>query len=94
VAGLVVVALVLAGGGTALWMTRPRYVDASAVAAAIGHELTARLGDRVTVECPGSPRREPGATFRCTASDTRGARQAVTVTLVDRTGRYRWQLGG
>jgi hypothetical protein len=94
VAGLVVVALVLAGGGTALWLTRPRYVDTSAVAATIAHELTARLGDRVTVECPGSPRREPGATFRCTASDTRGARQAVTVTLVDRTGRYRWQLGG
>lgn len=92
VAGLVVVALVLVGGGAALWLTRPRYVDTSAVARTIGQELTARLGDPVTVECPGSPRREPGATFRCTASDARGQQRAVTVTLVDDTGRYRWQL--
>lgn len=94
VAGLVVVALVLLGGGAALWLTRPRYVDTAAVGRTIGAELTARLGDRVTVECPGSPRREPHATFRCTARDTRGVQQAVTVTLLDDTGRYRWQLGG
>lgn len=92
VAGLVVVALVLAGGGAALWLTRPRYLDTSAVARTIGQELTARLGEPVTVECPGSPRREPAATFRCTARDAAGQRRAVTVTLVDATGRYRWQL--
>jgi hypothetical protein len=94
IAGLLVVLLVLLGGGTVLWLTRPRYVDTSAVATTIGQQLTARLGGPVTVECPGSPRREHGSTFRCTARDTRGGQQTVTVTLVDDTGRYRWELGG
>jgi hypothetical protein len=93
VAGLVLVALVLAGGGTALWLTRPRYLDTAAVGRTVGAELTARLGDRVTVECRGTPRRRAGETFRCTASDTRGVRQAVTVTVLDDAGRYRWELG-
>lgn len=93
IAGLVTVALVLAGGGAALWLTRPRYVDTSAVAGTIGQELSARLGTAVTVECGGSPKREPGASFRCTARDGTGTQRAVTVTLVDDTGRYRWQLG-
>jgi hypothetical protein len=93
VAGLVVVALVLVGGGAALWLTRPRYVDTAAVAGTIGQELSARIGTRVTVDCPGSPRREPGATFRCTAGDASGTQRTVTVTLIDDTGRYRWRLG-
>jgi Domain of unknown function (DUF4333) len=94
VAGLVLVALVLAGGGTALWLTRPRYVDTSAVAGTIGKELSARLGTTVTVSCDGSPKKEPGATFTCTASDGAGPQRSVTVTLVDDSGRYRWQLAG
>ena len=92
IAGLVLVALVLAGGGTALWLTRPRYVDTSAVAGTIGQELSARIGTTVTVTCDGSPRKEPGATFSCTARDAAGTQRPVTVTLVDDTGRYRWQL--
>lgn len=92
IAGLVVVVLVLAGGGAALWLTRPRYVDTSAVAGTIGKELSARIGTVVTVTCDGSPRKEPGATFTCTASDDAGTQRSVTVTLVDDSGRYRWQL--
>jgi hypothetical protein len=94
VVGTLVVLLVLAGGGAALWWLRPRYLDADAVAARIGVELTQRLREPVTVRCPASPRQRAGETFRCTAANGRGISQPVTVTVLDRAGRYRWTLGG
>lgn len=90
VVGTLVVLLVLGGGGAALWWLRPRYLDADAVAARIGVELTARLREPVTVHCPAAPRQRTGETFRCTASDGRGMSLQVTVTVLDRAGRYRW----
>jgi hypothetical protein len=92
-AGGAAVALVLAGGGAALWLTRPHYVDTDAVAARLGADLSARLGERVTVECHGTPRRRAGETFGCAATDASGVRLTVAVTIVDDTGRYRWRLG-
>jgi len=94
VAGGAAVVVVLAGGGAALWLTRPHYVDTDAVAARLGADLSARFGGRVTVECHGTPRRRAGETFACAATDARGVRLAVAVTIVDDTGRYRWRLGG
>ena len=93
VAGVATSALVLAGGGAALWLTRPHYVDTAAVGRTVGAELSTRLGQRVLVHCDGSPRRRAGETFRCTATDAAGTRRTVTVTLLDDAGRYHWQLG-
>jgi Domain of unknown function (DUF4333) len=93
IAGVATSALVLAGGGAALWLTRPHYVDTAAVGRTVGAELSTRLGQRVLVRCDGSPRRQAGETFRCTATDATGTRRTVTVTLLDDAGRYRWQLG-
>lgn len=93
VAGVATSVLVLAGGGAALWLTRPHYVDTAAVGRTVGAELSTRLGQRVLVRCDGSPRRRAGETFRCTATDVAGSRRTVTVTLLDDAGRYRWQLG-
>ena len=93
VAGLLLVALVLAGGGTALWLTRPSYLDTGAVAGAVGAELTARLGGPVVVTCPDTVRSRTGETFACTARDAGGTSRQVTVTLLDDAGRYRWELG-
>ena len=57
-------------------------------------ELSARLGEPVTVECRGTPpRRRAGETFGCAATDSHGAHQTVLVTILDDTGRYRWRLG-
>lgn len=92
-AGLLLVALVLAGGGTALWLTRPSYLDTAAVASAVGAELTARLGGSVVVTCPDTVRSRTGETFACTARDAGGTSRQVTVTLLDDAGRYRWELG-
>jgi Domain of unknown function (DUF4333) len=93
VAGGAIVAVVLAGGGVALWMTRPHYVDTAAVSAQLARDLSARLGAPVTVRCPGTPRRRAGETFGCGVTDAHGTRQTVLVTIVDGSGRYRWQLG-
>ncbi len=93
VAGLTVVALVLAGGGAALWLTRPSYLDTAAVAGAVGGELTARLGGSVTVTCPDGVRSRAGERFECTARDAAGTSRSVTVTVLDDAGRYRWELG-
>jgi hypothetical protein len=93
VAGLAVVALVLAGGGTAVWLTRPGYLDTAAVATALGGELTARLGGPVTVSCPAGVRSRAGERFACSARDAAGTSRTVTVTVVDDAGRYRWELG-
>jgi len=94
VAGSAAVVVVLAGGGAALWLTRPHYVDTDAVAARLGADLSARFGERVSVECAGTPRRRAGETFGCAATDAKGVRLTVAVTIVDDTGRYRWRLGG
>jgi hypothetical protein len=94
VAGLALVALVLAGGGGALWLTRPSYLDTAAVAGAVAGELTARLGGPVSVTCPDGVRSRAGETFACTARDATGTSRRVTVTLLDDAGRYRWELGG
>jgi hypothetical protein len=92
--GSLVVALVLVGGGLALWATRPHYLDTAAVATRVSQELSARLGEPVTVECRGAPpRRRAGETFGCAATDAHGAQQTVLVTILDDTGRYRWTLG-
>ena len=87
------VALVLAGGGTALWLTRPAYLDTAAVAGEVGAELTARLGGAVAVTCPDGVRSRAGETFVCTARDAAGTSRPVTVTVLDDAGRYRWELG-
>jgi hypothetical protein len=93
VAGVVLVALVLAGGGGALWLTRPSYLNTAAVAGTLGTELTARLGGPVVVSCPDPVRSRAGETFACTARDAAGTSRQVTVTLLDDAGRYRWELG-
>jgi Domain of unknown function (DUF4333) len=93
VAGALLVLVVLAAGGTVLWLTRPHYLDTGAVANRIAEALTDRLGEPIAVECQGTPERRTGETFRCEARNARGYRQAVTVTVIDSEGRYRWQLG-
>jgi hypothetical protein len=93
VAGALLVLVVLAAGGTVLWLTRPHYLDTGAVANRIAEALTERLGEPIAVECQGTPERRTGETFRCEARNARGYRQAVTVTVIDSEGRYRWQLG-
>jgi hypothetical protein len=94
ITGGAVVAVVLAGGGgTALWLTRPHYVDTDAVAARLSYELFAQLREPVTVECRGEPRQRAGETFGCAVTNAQGVRQTVDVTILDDTGRYRWRLG-
>jgi len=68
-------------------------VDTAAVAGTLGTELTARLGGPVTVTCPDAVRSRTGETFACTARDAAGTSRPVTVTILDDTGRYRWELG-
>ncbi len=93
VVGALVVAAVLAAGAAVLWLTRPAYLDSGAVQRRIADQLTARLGGPVAVSCPGDQRRTAGVTFRCTATDDAGGRRAVTVTVVDNSGKYTWALG-
>jgi hypothetical protein len=88
-----VVLAVLAAGGIALWLTRPHYLDSAAVQRQIADRLTARLAGPVAVRCPGDQRQQAGVTFRCTATDNAGGRRAVTVTVVDNSGKYTWTLG-
>ena len=90
--GALVVLAVLAGG-VALWLTRPHYLDSAAVQRQIADRLTARLAGPVAVRCPGDQRQQAGVTFRCTATDNAGGRRAVTVTVVDNSGKYTWTLG-
>jgi len=92
-AGAVLVAAVLVAGGILVWLTRPAYLDSAGVQRQISGQLTARLGGPVAVSCPGDQRRSAGATFRCTATDNAGGRRAVTVTVVDNSGKYTWALG-
>ena len=92
VVGLVLVAVVLLGGGGAMWLTRVRYLDSADVQTAVGAELTGRGGAPVTVDCPGDPRHRTGEEFRCVATDTAGGRRTVVVTVLDDAGRYRWEL--
>lgn len=92
VVGLVLVAVVLLGGGGAMWLTRARYLDSADVQTAVGAELTERGGAPVTVDCPGDPRHRTGEEFRCVATDRTGGRRTVTVTVLDDAGRYRWEL--
>lgn len=92
VVGLILVAVVLLGGGGAMWLTRARYLDSADVQTAVGTELTARGGAPVTVDCPGDPRHRNGEEFRCVATDTAGGRRTVAVTVLDDAGRYRWEL--
>ena len=94
VAGLVLVLIVLVVGGAGVWLARPHYLDTGAVANRLSSELSSRLGDRIRVQCTGTPRRQAGATFQCVALTSRGSRQTVTVTVTDDTGRYRWRLAG
>jgi hypothetical protein len=91
--GALVVLAVLAAGGIALWLTRPHYLDSAAVQRQIADRLTARLAGPVAVRCPGDQRQQAGVTFRCTATDNAGGRRAVTVTVVDNSGKYTWTLG-
>jgi hypothetical protein len=91
--GALVVLAVLAAGGIALWLTRPHYLDSAAVQRQIADRLTVRLAGPVAVRCPGDQRQRAGVTFRCTATDNAGGRRAVTVTVVDNSGKYTWTLG-
>jgi len=91
--GALLVLAVLAAGGIALWLTRPHYLDSAAVQRQIADRLTARLAGPVAVRCPGDQRRRAGVTFRCTATDNAGGHRAVTVTVVDNSGKYTWTLG-
>jgi Domain of unknown function (DUF4333) len=93
VVGALVVLAVLAAGGIALWLTRPRYLDSAAVQRQIADRLTTRLAGPVAVRCPGDQRQRAGVTFRCTATDNAGGRRAVTVTVADNSGKYTWTLG-
>ena len=90
--GALVVLAVLAAAGVALPLTRPHYLDSAAVQRQIADRLTARLAGPVAVRCPGDQRQRAGVTFRCTATDNAGGR-AVTVTVVDNSGKYTWTLG-
>jgi hypothetical protein len=92
VGALLVLALLVAGG-MLLWLTRPAYLDPAAVQRQIADQLTGRLGGPVAVRCPGDQRRRAGVTFRCTATDNAGGQRAVTVTVVDNSGKYTWTLG-
>ena len=92
-AGALLVAAVLVAGGVVLWLTRPTYLDSAAVQRQIADQLTARLGGPVAVSCPGDQRRAAGVTFRCTATDDAGGPRAVTITVVDNSGKYTWTLG-
>ncbi len=91
--GAVVVLTVLTAGGIALWQTRPHYLDSAAVQRQIADRLAVRLAGPVAVRCPGDQRQRAGVTFRCTATDNAGGRRAVTVTVVDNSGKYTWTLG-
>lgn len=91
--GLVVVVVVLLVGGGALWLGRPRYLDTGSVQRSIAADLSARGGDAVTVSCPGQIRLERGARFACIAADMTGRKRAVTVALVDKSGKFTWRLG-
>src|SRR5690242_8365194 len=91
--GALVVLAVLAAGGIALWLTRPHYLDSAAVQRQIADRLTARLAGPVAVRCPGDQRQQAGVTFRCTVTDNAGGRRAVSVTVVDNSGKYTWTLG-
>jgi hypothetical protein len=93
VVGALLVAAVLAAGGLLLWLTRPSYLDSAAVQRQIADQLTGRLGGPVAVRCPGDHWQRTGVTFRCTATDNAGGRRAVTVTVLDNSGKYTWTLG-
>ncbi len=91
--GVLLVVAVLVAGGVLLWLTRPTYLDSAAVQRQIAAQLAGRLGGPVAVSCPGDQRQRAGVTFRCTATDNAGGRRAVTVTVVDNSGKYTWTLG-
>jgi hypothetical protein len=91
--GALLVAAVLVVGGVLLWLTRPDYLDSAAVQRQIADQLTGRLGGPVAVSCPGDQRQRAGVTFRCSATDNAGGRRAVTVTVMDNSGKYTWTLG-
>jgi hypothetical protein len=91
--GSLLVVAVLIVGGVALWLTRPAYLDSTAVQRTIGDQLTRRLGGPVTVTCPGDQVRRAGVTFACTATDRVGGRRSVRVSVVDNSGKYTWALG-
>jgi hypothetical protein len=91
--GALLVAAVLVAGAVLLWLTRPAYLDSAAVQRQIADQLTGRLGGPVAVSCPGDQRQRAGVTFRCTATDNAGGRRAVTVMVVDNSGKYTWTLG-
>jgi Domain of unknown function (DUF4333) len=93
VVGSLLVVAVLAVGGAVLWLTRPAYLDSTVMQRQIADQLTSRLGGPVDVRCPGDQRQRAGVTFQCTATDTAGGRRAVTVTVVDNSGKYTWTLG-
>ncbi|HVQ96543.1 MAG TPA: DUF4333 domain-containing protein [Mycobacteriales bacterium] len=93
IVGGIIVLLVLAGGGAALWLTRPKYLDTGPVANGIGTALTQRAGETVTVRCADTPRLKAGVTFDCLAIDRHGVTRTVKVTVLDTSGRYEWTLG-
>jgi Domain of unknown function (DUF4333) len=90
--GLALTALVLVVGGALVWYLRPRYLDTDAVATRLTSELSAQYREKVTVACDRSVRKRSGERFSCTAVDARGTGRTVTVTVLDSSGRYRWEL--
>jgi hypothetical protein len=95
VAALMVVVLVAAvvSGLVASLASRTR-LDVGAVEDAVAAALTARTGERTTVECPVSVDLEAGSTFVCTATGAEGTTTTVEVHQVDDRGNVTWSVAG
>ena len=91
--GALLVAAVLLAGGVLLWLTRPAYLDSAAVQRQIADQLTGRLGGSGRRQLPQRPAAANGSDVPVHRDRQCRGRRAVTVTVVDNSGKYTWTLG-
>ncbi|MEZ5114801.1 MAG: DUF4333 domain-containing protein [Candidatus Nanopelagicales bacterium] len=89
---LVVVLLALAGAGIWLVLKNAKVLDTTKLETQIAAELTTRIGDTITVDCPADQPVETGYTFECVASDSSGTKRVVVITEDDDQGNVTWEL--
>lgn len=95
IAGLIVgiIATFIALGGLVATVDASTFrFDVPALEADIAAGMLDQVDLTVTVDCPGNPPADRGATFTCVARDTDGVNWRIDVTVQDDQGFYVWRV--
>lgn len=69
-------------------------VDTKGVEKKTSKTLSAQIGKKVKIKCPGTLEAKKGKTYTCTAVAADGSRMKVRVTMLDDSGRFGFEGAG